>query len=75
MKKRLPKWYSLEVMKQLDSGINVEEIEDKPLLWKLKPIHATWLIELYIFILFMYNFILCLSDNSWKTNEKQLNKN
>ena len=32
MKKRLPKWYSLEVMKQLDSGINVEEIEDKPLL-------------------------------------------
>ena len=39
--------YGLEVMKQLDSGKNAEEIEVKLLLPKLKPLHASWLIELY----------------------------
>ena len=32
MKKKFTKWYSLEVIKQLDNGKNEEEIEDKLLL-------------------------------------------
>ena len=47
MKKKFIEWYSLEVMKQPDSGKNGEEIEVKLLLSKLKPFHASWLIELY----------------------------
>ena len=38
---------NLEVMKQLDSGKNMEEIEVKLLFSKLKPLHPSWLIELY----------------------------
>ena len=34
-------------MKQLDSGKNAKEIEVKLLFSKLKPPHASWLIELY----------------------------
>ena len=47
MKKKFAEWYSLEVMKQLNSGKNAEEIEVKLLLSKLKPLHAIRLIELY----------------------------
>ena len=47
MNKKFTKWYSLEIMKQLDSGKNTDEIEVKLLLSKLKPLHASWLIELY----------------------------
>ena len=44
MKKKFTEWYSLEAMKQFDTGKNAEEIK---LLSKLKPIHTSWLIELY----------------------------
>ena len=44
MKKKFAEWYSLEAMKQFDTGKNAEEIK---LLSKLKPIHTSWLIELY----------------------------
>ena len=47
MKKKFTEWYSLEVMKQHDSGKSAEEIEVKLLLSKLKPLHASWVIELY----------------------------
>ena len=47
MKKKFSKWYSLEVMKQVDSGKNMEKIEVKLLLSKIKPLHASWHIELY----------------------------
>ena len=44
MKKNFTEWYTLEVIKQLDSGKNAEEIEVK--LLPSKPLHASWLIEL-----------------------------
>ena len=44
MKKKCMEWYSLEVMKKVDSGKNEEEIEVKLLLSKLIALHATWLI-------------------------------
>ena len=44
MKKKFAEWYSLEAMKQFDTGKNAEEIK---LLSKLTPIHTSWLIELY----------------------------
>ena len=47
MKKKFTEWYSLEVTKQLDSGKNTEEKEVKLWLSKLKPLHVSWLIELY----------------------------
>ena len=46
MKKKFTEWYSLEVMREVDSGKNAEEIEVKLLLSKLKPLHTSWLIEL-----------------------------
>ena len=47
MKKKYTEWYSLEVTKQLDNGKSAEEIEVKLLLSKLKPLYASWLIDLY----------------------------
>ena len=43
MKKKFAKWYTLEAMKQLDTGKNAGEIK---LLSKLKSVHANWLMEL-----------------------------
>ena len=60
MKKKFTEWHGLEawndninilpcleVTKQFESGKNEEEIEVKPLLSKLKPLHVSWLKELY----------------------------
>ena len=47
MKKKFTGWYSLEVMRERDSGKNAEEIEVKLLLSKLKPLLTSWLMELY----------------------------
>ena len=43
-------WYSAEVQKQVDSGINFEDVDVDLKLSVLKPIHATWLVELYNFL-------------------------
>ena len=45
MKKKFMEWYSVEVMKRLNSQKNMEEIKVKLLLSKLKQLHASWLIE------------------------------
>ena len=47
MTRKLTEWYSLQITKQLDSGKNCDEIEVKLLLSTLKPLHASWIIELY----------------------------
>ena len=47
MKKKFTGGYSLEVMREVDSGKNAEEIEVKLLLSKLKPLLTSWLMELY----------------------------
>ena len=42
--------YSAEVQKQVDSGINFEDVDvDLKLAVLNKPIHTTWLVELYNF--------------------------
>lgn len=46
-KNKFATWYSAEVQKQVDSGINFEDVDGDLKLSVLKPIHATWLVELY----------------------------
>lgn len=48
-KKKFSTWYSVEVQKQVDRGINFEDVAVNLKLSVLKPIHATWLVELYNF--------------------------
>jgi len=48
-KKKFSTWYSAEVQKQVDGGINFEDVGVDLKLSVLKPIHATWLVELYNF--------------------------
>lgn len=48
-KKKFSTWYSAEVEKQVDSGINFEDVAVNLKLSVLKPIHATWSVELYNF--------------------------
>ena len=48
-KNKFATWYSAEVQKQVDSGINFEDVDVDLKLSVLKPIHATWLVELYNF--------------------------
>jgi len=42
-------WYSEEVQKQVDSRVNFEDVNVERKLSVLKPIHATWLVEVYNF--------------------------
>ena len=40
-------WYSSQIMKQLDDGKELHDINIDLKLSKLKPLHAEWLVELY----------------------------
>ena len=47
MKQAFTKWYSAEVIKELDAGKDLDTIEIALKLTVLKPLHAVWLIDLY----------------------------
>ena len=38
-------WYSEEVQNQVDSRVNFEDVNVECRLSVLKPVHATWLVE------------------------------
>ena len=59
-------WYSAEVQKQVDSGANFEDADVNLKLPVLKPIHATWIVE-------MYNFLTSAQGGfmSWKDRRKR----
>ena len=42
-------WYSAEVQKQADSRVHFEDLNVERELPVVKPIHATWLVEMYNF--------------------------
>jgi len=44
-KNKFATWYPAEVQKEVDSGINFEDVDVD----LLKPINATWLVEMYNF--------------------------
>jgi len=46
-KNKFATWYSAEVQKQVDNRVNFEDVNVKRKLSVLKPIHATWLVEMY----------------------------
>jgi len=48
-KNKFATWYSAEVQKQVDSGVNFEAANVERKLSALKAIHATWLVEMYNF--------------------------
>ena len=45
--RKFSEWYSSEIMKQLDDGKELHDINIDLKLSKLKPLHAEWLVELY----------------------------
>ena len=47
MKNKFSLWYAEKIQMHLNYGVPLEEISIKFLLSTLKPLHATWLIELY----------------------------
>jgi len=49
-KDKFASWYSAEVQKQVDSGVNFEDVNVDLKLSILKLIHATWLVEVYNFL-------------------------
>ena len=44
---KFSEWYSSQIMKQLDDGKELHDINIDLKLSKLKPLHAEWLVELY----------------------------
>ena len=40
-------WYCNEITTQLDAGVNLEDVDIKLRLTRLKPLHAGWLVDLY----------------------------
>ena len=47
MKRKFTEWYSAEIGTALDEGIPLDVIEIKLKLSVLKPLHASWLVELF----------------------------
>ena len=45
--RKFSEWYSSQIMKQLDDGKELHDINIDLKLSKLKPLHAEWLVELY----------------------------
>ena len=47
MKKTFNEWYAQQFKKQLDDGVNLEDIRVKLQLTTIKPIHAAWIVDFY----------------------------
>lgn len=47
MKERFTKWYAEEVQTQMESGVRTEDIMVDLRVTVIKPLHDTWLIELF----------------------------
>ena len=47
MKKKFTLWYGEQINNELNNGVHLEDIDIKFRLSTLKPLHASWLIELY----------------------------
>ena len=47
IKERFTKWYAEEVQTQMESGVQTEEIMVDLRLTVIKPLHASWLTELF----------------------------
>ena len=45
--KRTNHWYKEQITEQLDDGKQIEEVDVKLQLTRLKPLHAEWLVELF----------------------------
>ena len=46
-RKRFNHWYMEQLTEQLDNGKQIEEVDVKLQLTRLKPLHAEWLVELF----------------------------
>ena len=47
MKKKFTHWYADQVQRAMDTGKSMKEIDIDLKLWVLKPLRASWLIELF----------------------------
>ena len=47
MKNKFAIWYAEQIHKQLNNGVPLEEIDIRFRVSTMKPLHASWLIELY----------------------------
>ena len=50
LKRRFTEWFSGKISEELDAGKQLEQIEIKLHLSKLKPLHAKWLVDLYNYL-------------------------
>ena len=47
LKKKINEWYAQQFKKQLDDGVNLEDIRVKLQLTTIEPIHAAWIVNFY----------------------------
>ena len=47
MKRKFTEWYSAQIGKELEDGVPLDDIEIKLQLYVLKPLHASWLVDLF----------------------------
>ena len=50
MKQRFTEWYSQEIWKELESGKALNDVHIKLMLTILKPLHVSWVIDLYDYL-------------------------
>ena len=50
LKKKYTEWYSGEIAKALDDGMEIDDIDIKLKLSILKPVQAKWIVELYYYL-------------------------
>ena len=49
-KDKFTTWYSADVQRQIESGTRLEDVEVDLRMSVLKPVHATWLVDLYNYL-------------------------
>ena len=47
LKRKFTQWYLAEETRQLANKVSLEDVQVKLLLRKLKPLHASWIIEFF----------------------------
>ena len=64
MKKKSVEWYAKQIIAEMNKGTAIENIDVKMKLSTMKPLHASWLIQLYNFMTSSAGQDICI--NGWK---------
>ena len=65
MKRKFEDWYPGQIVTEMNKGTDVEEIDVQMKLFVMKPLHVSWLLELYNYMTLRTGYERCMKGKEW----------